>query len=713
MVNERQAPQSDIKQLISKGLEQGYLTYAEVNDHLPDDLVDPEQIEDIIGMINGMGIEVHEVAPDVDTLLLAEGTTGNREVDDTAAEEAAATLTALDGEGGRTTDPVRMYMREMGTVELLTREGEIEIAKRIEGGLQAMMLAISASPTTIAELLSYADRIVSGDMKISEVVDGFVSEGEADDYVAEEDVDFFDEEDDDDGQGGSKALTKKLEELKAAALIKFESLRGNFDKMRKAFEKDGYQGPSYSRAQQTISAELMTIRFTVKTIEKLCGILRSQVDDVRRYERELRKILIDKCGMPQEYFIKHFPPNILNLKWSEKEVALNKGYSAILARSLHIPLVIGAAHVLQKVNDGDVLAVDGGSGLVILEPNPDDLREHRARVQGYTRERKQLHRLRREPTRTRDGVDIKLWANAESREDVAEAHALGAAGVGLYRTEFLFMHRPADLRHTLPDEEEQFRAYRDLVLGMTGRTVTIRTLDIGADKADESGLALTGEPNPALGLRGVRLSLSRIDLFRTQLRAILRASAYGPLRVLVPMVSGREEMVAVRSLMGDVQRELRGEGCAIADAVPLGAMIEVPSAAIALQSFIDTTDFLSIGTNDLVQYLLAADRTNDALGELYSPLHPAVLRLLYDVIRIARTRGKPLAVCGEIAGDPMFTPVLLALGLEEFSLHPGTLLELRREVRRLDLSALRARTATLLRARDRASIERWLAQAMA
>ncbi len=388
-------------------------------------------------------------------------------------------------------------------------------------------------------------------------------------------------------------------------------------------------------------------------------------------------------------------------------------HSAILARSLHVPLVIGAAHVLQKVNDGDVLAVDGGSGLVILEPNADDLREHRARVQGYTRERKQLHRLRREPTRTRDGVDIKLWANAESREDVAEAHALGAAGVGLYRTEFLFMHRPADLRYTLPDEEEQFRAYRDLVLGMTGRTVTIRTLDIGADKADESGLALSGEPNPALGLRGVRLSLSRIDLFRTQLRAILRASAYGPLRVLVPMVSGREEMVAVRALMGDVQRELRSEGCAIADTVPLGAMIEVPSAAIALQTFIDTTDFLSIGTNDLVQYLLAADRTNDALGELYSPLHPAVLRLLYDVIRIARSRGKPLAVCGEIAGDPMFAPVLLALGLEEFSLHPGTLLELRREVRRLDLSALRARTATLLRARDRASIERWLAQAMA
>ncbi|MBL8262415.1 MAG: phosphoenolpyruvate--protein phosphotransferase [Xanthomonadaceae bacterium] len=386
-------------------------------------------------------------------------------------------------------------------------------------------------------------------------------------------------------------------------------------------------------------------------------------------------------------------------------------HTAILARSLHVPLVIGATHVLQKVNDGDVLAVDGGSGLVILEPDANDLREHRARVQEYARERKQLHRLRREPTRTRDGVDIKLWANAESREDVAEAHALGAAGVGLYRTEFLFMHRPADLRLTLPDEEEQFRAYRDLVLGMTGRTVTIRTLDIGADKADGTALALPGEPNPAMGLRGVRLSLARDALFRTQLRAILRASAYGPVRVLIPMVSGREEVIAVRTRIKDVQRELRAEGHAIAEAVPVGAMIEVPSAAIALQTFIGAVDFLSIGTNDLVQYLLAADRNNDALGELYSPLHPAVLRLIHGVIRAARTHRKPVAVCGEMAGDPLFAPVLLALGLEEFSLHPGTLLELRRAIRGFDLSALRGRAATLLRARDRGSIERWLAQA--
>jgi RNA polymerase primary sigma factor len=323
----------ELKTLIKMGKTRGFLTHQEINDHLPEKLVDADILEAIVSMLNDMGIAVYEQAPDAATLLIAGG--GTTTATEEEAEEAAeAALSTVDSEFGRTTDPVRMYMREMGTVELLTREGEIEIAKRIEGGLQAMMLAISASPTTIAEILVYADRIGAGEMTISEVVDGFVSEDEADDYVAEEDVDFFDEEDDDDGNGGSKALTKKLEELKGAALTKLANLRENFDKMRKAFEKDGYQSAPYNKAQQAISAELMTIRFTVKTIEKLCGILRSQVDDVRRYERELRKILVDKCGMPQEYFIKNFPPNILNLKWAEKEAAAGKPYSAVLARNL-------------------------------------------------------------------------------------------------------------------------------------------------------------------------------------------------------------------------------------------------------------------------------------------------------------------------------------------------------------------------------------------
>jgi RNA polymerase primary sigma factor len=323
----------ELKTLIKMGKTRGFLTHQEINDHLPEKLVNDEILEAIVSMLNDMGIAVYEQAPDAATLLIAGG--GTTTATEEEAEEAAeAALSTVDSEFGRTTDPVRMYMREMGTVELLTREGEIEIAKRIEGGLQAMMVAISASPTTIAEILSYAKRIGSGEMKISEAVDGFVSEDEADDYVAEEDVDFFDEDDDDDGQGGSKALTKKLEELKVSALAKFATLEVNFDKMRKAFEKDGYQSPSYNKAQQAISGELMTIRFTVKTIEKLCGILRSQVDDVRRYERELRKIMVDKCGMPQDYFVKNFPPNLLNLKWTEKEAAAGKAYSAVLARNL-------------------------------------------------------------------------------------------------------------------------------------------------------------------------------------------------------------------------------------------------------------------------------------------------------------------------------------------------------------------------------------------
>lgn len=445
--------------------------------------------------------------------------------------------------------------------------------------------------------------------------------------------------------------------------------------------------------------------------------LRSRIDDIDqvigRIHAALHRREADVLGIAGEVLVcENVSPSELAQLQAQGVMAVvtaagsTLSHSAILARSLHLPLVVGAAEALLKINDGDVLAVDGGSGLIVREPNADDLRAHQARLREQKRERRQLNRLRREPTRTRDGVDIRLYANAESREDVAEAHALGAAGVGLYRTEFLFLQREA-----LPDEDEQFRAYRDLVLGMTGRIVTIRTLDLGADKADRSGLALRGEPNPALGLRGVRLSLARPDVFETQLRAIVRASGYGPLRILLPMVSGREEVLAARALLSRVHAALRAQGQPVADAIALGAMIEVPSAAIALPAFIADVDFLSVGTNDLVQYLLAADRNNDALGELYSPLHPAVLRLLHDTLRIARRRGTPVAVCGEMAGDPALVPLLLALGLEELSLHPATLLEVRRAIRASDLGALRASAPRLLKARDRAAIERWIASA--
>ena len=379
-------------------------------------------------------------------------------------------------------------------------------------------------------------------------------------------------------------------------------------------------------------------------------------------------------------------------------------HSAILARSLHMPLVVAASSVLQNVSDGDVLILDGGSGELVVDPGPDDLRLYRLRQRELAREQRELGRLRAKPTRTLDGAEITLLANAESHDDVAQAHALGARGLGLYRTEFLFMQR-----NQLPDEEEQFRVYRDTVLGMSGRPVTIRTLDLGADKADRTGLVLSSEENPALGLRGVRLSLARPKVSDTQLRAILRASGYGPLRILVPMLTTREEIMAVRRRLSRLAATLRNDGHEVAENIPVGAMIEVPAAAIALETFIDQVDFLSIGTNDLVQYLLAADRNNDAVAELYSPLHPAVLRLLWQVIDTAQRHATPVAVCGEMAGDAHMTALLLALGLTEFSLHPATLLEVRRAIREVDLSALRLQAPQLLAARDRRGIERWIA----
>jgi phosphotransferase system enzyme I (PtsI) len=380
-------------------------------------------------------------------------------------------------------------------------------------------------------------------------------------------------------------------------------------------------------------------------------------------------------------------------------------HSAILARSLHIPLVLGAAELLGLCNDGDALMVDAGTGELVFEPDAGDLRRYHRRQAQISREQAQLSRLRRQPTRTLDGVDIRLYANAESREDVAQAHALGADGIGLYRTEFLFLQR-----RELPGEEEQFLAYRDLVLGMAGRVVTIRTLDLGADKADHSGLTLRSEPNPALGLRGVRLSLAHEVLFLTQLRAILRAAAYGPVRVLVPMVCSREEMQAVVAMMAAAQASLRADGLQSGERVELGAMIEVPAAALGLPDFIDLVDFLSVGTNDLVQYLLAVDRGHESLSALYTPRHPAVLRMLGGLFSYGRRNGIPVAVCGEMAGEAANVPLLLALGLRDFSLHPSTLLEVRRAVRDADHASLRRRAQSLLRARDRAGIEKWLAR---
>ena len=374
-------------------------------------------------------------------------------------------------------------------------------------------------------------------------------------------------------------------------------------------------------------------------------------------------------------------------------------HSAILARSLRLPMIVAAHEALAHIQDDDLILIDGEHGEVVVHPTAQDIARYRNWQRDVVQRGKRLALLRDVDTRTRDGIAIHLYANAELPADIAQARACGAAGVGLYRTEFMFLQRKE-----LPGEEEQFLTYRDLVLGMGGLPVTIRTLDLGADKADSSGLVLDDEDNPALGVRGVRLSLRRPQLLIIQLRAILRASHYGTVRVLVPMIASYEEMASVRYLLNECARDLRSAGHEIAENVELGAMIEVPAAAIALSGMIRKLDFIAIGTNDLVQYTLAVDRNNDHLANLYDPMHPAVLKLLAQTIATATRAGRHVTLCGEMAGDTHYTALLLALGLTEFSMHPGLLLEVREAVNSFDRKKLLCEAKQLLRATTREGI---------
>jgi RNA polymerase primary sigma factor len=338
-----------LKTLIKLGKERGFLTYSEINDHLPENIVDPEAIEGIIGTFNDMGIAVYEHAPDAETLLLSDNV-ASAASDDDAEAAAEAALSTVDSDFGRTTDPVRMYMREMGSVELLTREGEIEIAKRIEDGLKDMIQAISACPTTIAEILAAADRIAKDEMKIDEIVDGLVdpdasedvapapaaaaASDEEDEEDAEEDAEEEEEESGNTSGGAAGFSAEQLEQLKRDALGKFEEISSQFEKMRRAFEKEGYNSKPYVKAQETISNELLGIRFTAKFVEKLCDTLRGQVDEVRHIEKQILDVTVNRCGMPRAHFIKVFPGNETNLDWIDGEVAGNHSYSAVLGRNV-------------------------------------------------------------------------------------------------------------------------------------------------------------------------------------------------------------------------------------------------------------------------------------------------------------------------------------------------------------------------------------------
>jgi len=370
-------------------------------------------------------------------------------------------------------------------------------------------------------------------------------------------------------------------------------------------------------------------------------------------------------------------------------------HTAIVARSLGIPAVVGLHHAHRTISEGELLIVDGVQGLLVVNPDPMVLAEYRVRQAELRERRQKLKRLKTTPAATRDGTPIELFANIELPQDTAEVLKAGAEGVGLFRTEFLFLNRK-----DLPEEDEQFEAYRQVAHAMQGRPVVLRTLDVGADKAMGGAEGASNMPNPAMGLRAIRFCLAEPQMFLTQLRAILRASHYGKIRVLLPMVAHAHEIDQTFALLAQARAQLDSRGLAYDRGIEVGGMIEIPAAALSLPMFMKRLDFLSIGTNDLIQYTLAIDRTDDAVAHLYDPLHPAVLALVAGTIQTA-TRGRvPVAVCGEMAGDLRLTRLLLGLGLRNFSMHPSQLLPTKERILQTDLSKVKALARRVLRAAD-------------
>ena len=371
-----------------------------------------------------------------------------------------------------------------------------------------------------------------------------------------------------------------------------------------------------------------------------------------------------------------------------------ESHTAIMARALNLPAVLGVAGLLDQVETGDVVVVDGSEGVIVLNPVPATVARYEAKREDLVRAARQLYRLRRLPAVTRDGTEIALQANLELPRELDQANDAGAEGIGLLRTEFLYMNR-----EDLPSEDEQFAAYADLVRGMNGKPVTIRTLDIGGDKlaAPLAKMLPVDAANPALGLRAIRLSLKERRLLDPQLAAILRAAALGPVRILLPMISSVGELKRVRDAVAQAVRRLKRRGARLPQQLPpVGVMIEIPGAALAADALAASADFFSIGTNDLIQYTLAIDRGDEAVADLYNPLHPAVLRLIQFSVQAALRAKKPVCLCGEMAGDPRYTALLLGFGITELSMAPANIARVKQRIRALDLVAASRRAAAIM-----------------
>lgn len=437
--------------------------------------------------------------------------------------------------------------------------------------------------------------------------------------------------------------------------------------------------------------------------------LRTRRDDVDHVVNRIHRILADQNAGDHELTDGRLKGHIIiaeDLTPADTVLMQHQGIAAfvtehggatshttILARSLGIPAIVGIESIRRYIQDNEPLIVDGETGTLIAGADDTTTAEYQQRRDAFEAHISSLSRYKSQPTKTQDGKSITLLANAELPEDLSTISNAGAQGIGLYRTEFLYMNRVAP-----PEEEEQLAAYRDVVEGMNNQIVTIRTFDLGADKTVDGGrnMTQTVSTNPALGLRAIRLCLNQPNMFRTQLRAILRASAYGKIKIMFPMIASLPELIQAQSILQQCKQELDKEGLEYDNQIETGAMVEIPSSAICAEMFAKHVDFLSIGTNDLIQYTLAVDRIDDQVNYLYDPLNPAVLRLVHMTLEAGKKYNIPVSMCGEMAGDPRYTRLLLAMGLEHFSMHPNALLEVKQVINETDLSLLPDNTLQIM-----------------
>jgi phosphotransferase system enzyme I (PtsI) len=477
-----------------------------------------------------------------------------------------------------------------------------------------------------------------------------------------------------------------------ALTTQYEMIARQFDEM-----EDEYLRERKADLEQVVERVLRAMKGVASPVQ-----LKNQ--GARKQQKEL--LHDDKLDVPL-LLVAHdlSPADMLQFKQSlfvgfATDVGGRTSHTAIVARSMDIPAVVGARSASQLIKQDDWVIIDGDAGVLIVDPSPIILAEYGFKQRQGALERERLNRLRNTPAVTLDGQKVELLANIEMPEDTLGAIQAGAVGVGLFRSEFLFMGRIGNL----PDEEEQYLAYRQAIEGMQGLPVTIRTVDIGADKPLERHTkAQEAQLNPALGLRAIRWSLADPPMFLTQLRAILRAAAHGQVNLLVPMLAHASEIRQTMSLIDHARATLDNKGQAYGP-VKLGAMIEIPAAALTLKLFLKYFDFLSIGTNDLIQYTLAIDRADEAVAHLYDPCHPAVLRLVADTIAECNAQGKGISVCGEMAGDVNMTRLLLGLGLRCFSMHPSQILSVKQQILRADAGKLQPWAQEVLASEDPTSL---------